>query len=141
MYKCRVFPYPITSKRPEKVMPAAYEFIRQWQAQCPGPHPHVLVKCFGEPLRKVYINPGLRHVDSKRYVPNVARRYRLLPCVKELLMESEEVPTVTQDGNLMLEGKAPTKEEFRVILGIGQIEDGQQTYKLVSFYPVSKKTA
>lgn len=138
MYKCKVFPYPITSKRPEKVMPAAYEFIRKWQAECPGPHPHVFVTFFGEPLSKVYISPGLRHVDTKRYVPNIARRYRFLPCVKELLMESEETPLPTKDGNLMLEGKAPTKEEFRVVLGMGTIEDGRQTYKLVTFYPVTE---
>jgi hypothetical protein len=138
MYKCKVFPYPITSRRPEKVMPAAYEFIRVWQAECSGSHPHVLVKCFGEPRIKVYIEPGLRHVDEKRYVPNIARRYRFLPCVKELLTESEERPVSTKDGNLMLEGKAPTKERFKVVIGPGAIEDGQQTYKLVTFYPVTK---
>lgn len=138
MYRCKVFPYPIGSKRPEKVMPAAYEFIKEWQAECPGPHPYMLVKCFGEPPSKVYIGTGLRHVDTKRYVPNIARRYRLLPCVKELLTESTETPVPTRDGNLMLDGKAPTNERFRVILGWGRIEAGRQTYKLVTFYPLSK---
>jgi len=138
MYKCKVFPYPITSKRPTQVMPAAYEFIKNWQAECPGPHPYVLVKCFGEPLRKVYLNAGFRHIDTKRYVPNIARRYRLLPCVKELLEESEDPPILTRDGNLMLEGKAPTKERFRVIIGSGRIEDGCQTYRLITFYPVTE---
>jgi hypothetical protein len=42
------------------------------------------------------------------------------------------------DGNLVLEGKTPTKEEFRVILGYGKIEAGGQTCNLVTFYPVTK---
>lgn len=119
-------------------MPAAYEFIKNWQAECPGQHPYILVKCFGKPLRKVYINPGFRHVDTKRYVPNIARRYRLLPCAKELLKESKETPVLTRDGNLMLERKAPTKERFRVVIGNGEVEGGRQTYKLVTLYPVTK---
>lgn len=113
-------------------------YIKNWQAECPGPHPYILVKCFGEPLSKVYIISGFRHVDTKRYVPNIATRYRLLPCVKELLAESEETPIPTRDGNYLLEGKAPTNERFRVILGMGHIEAGRQTYKLVTFYPVTK---
>jgi hypothetical protein len=58
--------------------------------------------------------------------------------VRELLAESEEKPVSTKDGNLMLEGKAPTKELFRVVIGLGEIEDGEQTYKLVTFYPVTE---
>lgn len=138
MFKCKVFPYPITSKRPEIVMPAAYEFIERWKAETPGKHPCVEVRCFGEPRQRVFIASAFRHIDYKRFVPNIARRYRFLPCVRELLMESTDSPVPTRDGNLMLEGKAPTKETFRVIIGEGEIEPGLTGYKLVTFYPVTK---
>jgi hypothetical protein len=138
MYKCLVFPYPIRPQRAEKILPIAYDFIAAWEAEtaCTGDRPHIMVKCFGEPRRKVFIDAAFRHIDHK-FVPNIARRYRLLPCVRELLMESTEKPVPTRDGNLILEGKAPTKEVFRVILGAGEEEDGHVTYKLLTFYPVS----
>lgn len=137
MYKCLTYPYPIGSKRPDKVMPAAQRFIEQWESESTG-RPHVMVRCFGEPLRKVYIKPGFRHMRQQRNILDIARRFRFLPCVKELLVESTEEPADTRDGNLMLEGKAPTKELFRVILGRGEPECGQETYKLITFYPVHK---
>jgi hypothetical protein len=137
MYKCKVFPYPITSKRPEKVMPSANRFLREWEAESSKSRPHVTVKCFGEPA-KVFIGPGFRHIRKERHILDVARRFRFLPCVKELLTESEERPVPTRDGNLMLEGRAPTKERFRVIIGKGEIEEGIETYKLVTFYPVTE---
>jgi len=137
MYKCKVFPYPIGSKRPEKVMPAAQRFIRKWEAETPDGAPFVTVKCFGEPA-KVFIGLAFRHIRRQRHILDVARRFRLLPCVKELLEESTDIPVPTGDGNLMLEGKAPTKELFRVILGEGRLEGGARTYMLVTFYPLTK---
>ncbi len=119
-------------------MPAARHFITEWKGESPGAHPFVEVKCFGEPLQKVFIASAFLHIEDKRFLPNIARRYRLLPCVRELLKESTERPEPTQDGNLMLEGKAPTKETFRVIIGRGMIEPGLDGYKLVTFYPVTK---
>ena len=118
-------------------MPAARDFIQNWEAQCGGQRLHVRVKFFDEPT-KVYINPAFRHIRRQRYILDVARRMRLLPCVKELLEESTDTPSKTVDGNLVLEGKTPTKEEFRVILGYGKIEAGGQTCNLVTFYPVTK---
>jgi hypothetical protein len=88
MFKCKVFPYPITSKRPEIVMPAAYEFIERWKGETTGKHPYVQVRCSGEPAQRVFIAPVFLHIDQKRYVPNIAWRYRFLPCVRELLMNS-----------------------------------------------------
>jgi hypothetical protein len=117
-------------------MPGAQEFIERWESESTG-RPYVMVSCFGLPRRKVFLKPGFRHMREQRNILDVARRFRFLPCVKELLIESTEEPIPTRDGNLMLEGKAPTKEIFRVILGKGDNEDGQTTYKLITFYPVS----
>ncbi|MBV6342313.1 hypothetical protein [Candidatus Magnetobacterium casense] len=132
MFKCKVFPYPIGSKRPEKVIPAALLFIDQWEAESAGERPFVTVKCFGEPAT-VFIGPGFRHIRESRNILDVARRFRFLPCVKELLTETTEAPDRTRDGNFMLEGKAPTNEIFRVILG-----EGPDGYRLITFYPVQK---
>jgi hypothetical protein len=118
-------------------MPAARKFIGEWEAESSASRPFVTVKIFGKPA-KLYISPGFRHIRKERHILDMARRFRFLPCVEELLMESEEEPIPTHDGNLMLERKAPTKERFRVVIGRGEIEEGQQTYMLVTFYPVTE---
>ncbi|MBM3299291.1 MAG: hypothetical protein FJY85_04990 [Deltaproteobacteria bacterium] len=132
MYKCKVFPYPIGSTRPDRVMPGALQFIKDWEAETAGGRPFVTVKCFGQ-VAKVFIGPGFRHIRESRNILDVARRFRLLPCVRELLMETTEEPVRTRDRNLMLEGKAPTNELFHVILG-----EEREGYRLITFYPVQK---
>jgi hypothetical protein len=43
-------------------------------------------------------------------------RFRLLPCVKELLRNSRDTPHTTRDGNLMPEGMTPAGDQFKVII-------------------------
>jgi len=149
MFKCRCFPYPIGKLhytrghviiRPKKVIPAAYEFIEAWQSETPEPHHYVEVKCFGEPYRKVFINSAFGHTEQKKDPYNLARRYRFLPCVRELLMNSEDTPERTRDGNLALVGKAPPfNEQFKVILSSYpvRLEPGLEGYNLISFFPLT----
>lgn len=149
MYKYRFFPYPIGNRhytrghviiRPKKVLPAAYRFIEEWQSETPEPHRYVEVKCFGKPYQKVFINAALIHTEQKKNPYNLARRYRFLPCVKDLLVNSEETPLHTQDGNLFLVGKAPPYNEiFKVVLASYPVRltPELEGYNLVSFFPLT----
>lgn len=144
MYKCKWFPYPIGYPHPAKggvlvppqrVLPAAYEFVTRWKAETPAPHHYVLVKCFGEPRRQVFINRVFKHIEGK-HPKDIARRYRFLPCVKELLEESTETPVPTRTGALLLAGKAaPYKETFAVIIAEVQVAPGVFDYSLETWYP------
>ena len=146
MYKCKHFPYPIGYVHPElgrvilpptKILPAAYEFIKTWKAESPGPPHYVLVKCFGRPYQKVFIDSAFEHIENKS-AGNIARRYRFLPCVRELLLECGETPAVTRGGSLRLEGKAPPYNEiFTVILEATEAPTGEHGRRLVTFYPIS----
>lgn len=148
VYKCRHFPYPIghvhpvmkrVVLRPEKILPEAYRFRDEWKRETPGLHPYVTVKCFGEPFQVVFINPAFKHIEELE-IRNVARRYRFLPCVKELLEECAEVPEPTPKGGLLLKGQAPPYGEgFAVIMEAdAEIASGLYGYRLSTFYPLSK---
>jgi hypothetical protein len=147
MHKCRWFPYPIgyphptkgyVLVRPDRVLPSAYQFIREWKRRTPPPHHFVLVRCFGEPPVPVYINGAFKHVERKS-ARDIARRYRFLPCVKELLEESEETPISTKTGTLLLEGKAaPYNETFAVILEETLIAPGLAGVCLKTWYPITR---
>lgn len=124
----------------QRVIPAAYAFIEEWRSETPEPHHYVTVKCFGRPYRKVFINAALIHTEQKKNPRNLARRYRFLPCLKDLLTNSEETPEPTRDGNLALIGKAPPyNERFKVILASYpvELEPGLEGHNLISFFPVT----
>ncbi|MFH1113639.1 MAG: hypothetical protein V1792_06925 [Pseudomonadota bacterium] len=131
--------------RPKKTLSAAYEFIKEWKAETPGPYHYLEVKCFGMSYQKVFIDPAFDHIERRRQrikadPKNIARRYRLLPCVKDLLMNSEDTPEPTRDGNLFLVGKAPPYNElFRVILSSFPVTlaPGLEGYNLISFFPLT----
>lgn len=134
MYKCKVYPYPFSTRRPPKIMRGVESFLSQWEAESPEEgRLYVVSKCFGAPTR-IYIGPSLRHI-RKRHLPDVARRLQLLPCVKELLEECEEMPTPTKDGKLKLEGKAPVIGSFCVVLD--KTPDEPESYNLVTIFPVT----
>jgi hypothetical protein len=153
MYKCLQRPNPVgkgDSKDgwgfapPDKVLPIAKAFIENWKAQFTDRQIYVDLKCFPEPTL-LYVNSGFRHIEGanerlrKPSPAQIARRYRFLPCVRELLENSKETPEPTRDGNLMLSGKTePYNERFKVIFGIGELPTGKYDYKLITFYPVAK---
>jgi hypothetical protein len=152
MYRCLYFPYPILYKhkrlnrviippqRVNTVISWGYEFIDQWRAESMGPNPYVEVRCFGNPSQRVYINNAFRYIEEKA-PEDIARRYRFLPCVRELLKESSDPPTAGRRGNLLLEGQAPPfKEKFIVIIeNNAKIGPGLYGYRLVNFYPRTDK--
>lgn len=83
-------------------------------------------------LQRVFIDDSHFHIEKKDRVDMVAR-FRLLPCVKELLRNSRDTPHTTRDGNLMLDGMTPTGDQFRVI-----IRPEKKGGCLQSFYRVKK---
>ena len=153
MYKCLQHPNPVGKgdpkqgwgfSPPDEVLPLARVFIDDWKALFTDRQIYVDLKCFPEPTL-LYVNSGFRHIEgagkgSRKPSPaQIARRYRFLPCVRELLENSMETPKPTRDLNLMLEGKAnPYNEIFRVIIGMGELPTGKYGYRLVTFYPSTK---
>lgn len=79
---------------------------------------------------KVFIDDFHHHIENKNYEDMVGR-YRLLPCVRELLKKTGDAPVLTAHGNLMLDGVTPGGTRFRVI-----IRPEKKGGCLQSFYPL-----
>jgi hypothetical protein len=132
---------------PEVILPIADEFIMQWREQCPDPNLYVEARFFKEPVR-IYIEPAFRNIgyplkearrrgDKSQW--NKARRYRFLPCVRELLEKSTAPPIRNErHGSLILLGKANhrPRECFKVVIKEGEPEPGLYGYFLATFFPV-----
>ncbi|MFH0826073.1 MAG: hypothetical protein V2B18_25245 [Pseudomonadota bacterium] len=78
---------------------------------------------------KVFIDDFHYHIEAKGDHDMVGR-YRLTPCVMELLTKATEEPEATPYGNLMLQGMTPDGEKFRVI-----IRPEKEGGALQSYYP------
>ncbi|MEI7451354.1 MAG: hypothetical protein WCJ75_17225 [Desulfomonile sp.] len=112
MYQCKVS--EITVRRSNRVIEHARKFIEEWRSECSGSRPHARVKFLGKKQR-VFIDDFHYHIEAKS-MKDMTGRYRLLPCVKELLKHSTDEPSQTEDGNLMLQGRTPTGDKFIVII-------------------------
>jgi hypothetical protein len=128
MYECRT--PVIDENKQQRVIEAAREFMKRWRAESRGSKPYVRVKFkyFGRKGR-ILIDDFHYHIEIKRKADMVVR-YRLLPCVRDLLRNSTDEPTPTEDGNLSLEGTTPDGQRFRVIIR----PEGDRGI-LQSFYP------
>lgn len=127
MYKCKSF--PIRARKAKRTIEQARRFIEQWRKESRGSRPYVRVICGG--LKgKVFIDDFHYHIEDKDYGDMVGR-YRLVPCVRELLRKTRDVPTATADGNLMLDGITRDGTRFRVI-----IRPEKRGGCLQSFYPL-----
>jgi hypothetical protein len=126
MYQCKS--HRIQARKSSRVLKDAREFIAKWRKESSGSKPYVRVKCLGL-NGKVFIDDFHYHIEAKDD-RNMIARYRLLPCVKELLRKTRDKPIPTQNGNLLLDGLTPTGNRFRVI-----IRPGKSGGCLQSFYP------
>lgn len=127
MYPCKT--HPIHSRKDERVIAQARKLVDKWRRQSPGSRPYVRVK-FPGLKGKVFIDDFHYHIEAKTGRDMVGR-YRLLPCVRELLRKCTDTPITTDDGNLMLEGVTPDGQRFRVV-----IRPEKRGGALQSFYPV-----
>jgi len=112
MYQCKTL--PIGHRKSSRVIREARRLIAQWRAKSRGSRPYVRVKCPGL-AGKVFIDDFHFHIESKADY-DMLRRYRLTPCVIELLRKTTDKPEPTPAGNLMLEGLTPDGTRFRVII-------------------------
>jgi hypothetical protein len=120
---------PISSRKAKRVINEAHRLMRGWRAESPGSRPYVRVRFLGR-RRRVFIDDFHYHIETKPFRDMIGR-YRLLPCVQELLKKTADVPTETEHGNLMLEGMTPEGEKFQVI-----IRPEKRGGCLQSFFPV-----
>lgn len=127
MYQCKT--PPIGFRKDRRVLREAYRFTEAWRAESPGSRPYVRVNFLAR-RPKVFIDDFHFHIGAKPLADAVGR-YRLIPCVRELLRKTTEPPKATADGNLMLDGITPDGTRFRVI--IRPEKDGGV---LQSFYPL-----
>jgi len=112
MYQCKT--EPIASRKTKRVIAEAHKIMREWRAESTGSRPYVRVRFLGRKGR-VFIDDFHYHIEIKPFKDMVGR-YRLLPCVRELLKNTDDTPTMTEDGNWMLEGMTPGGETFQVII-------------------------
>jgi len=112
MYQCKTS--EINAGSNNRVIEQARKFIEEWRSECSGSKPYVRVKFLGKKQR-VFIDDFHYHIEDKN-LKDKAGRYRLIPCVKELLKHSSDEPSITNDGNLMLQGQTPTGDKFKVII-------------------------
>jgi hypothetical protein len=126
MYHCKT--PPISSRKSGRVVAEARRLIKEWRRESPGSRPYVKVKFLGG-RQKVFIDDFHYHIESKNLRDKVGR-YRLVPCVMELLRNSIDAPRLTEDGNLMLEGLTVEGVRFRVV-----IRPERTGGCLQSFYP------
>jgi hypothetical protein len=80
--------------------------------------------------QRVFIDDFHFHIETKSLADTVGR-YRLLPCVRELLMHTTDTPEPTPRGNMKLVGITPEGDRFAVI-----IRPEKTGGVLQSFYPL-----
>ena len=112
MYQC--LNQPFQHKHPHQVFSAAYAFLKQWKRDSGVTPPAVTVIAFNPP-EPVLLNWFRGHTE-KNSEPDKERRYRLLPCVRELLENSTDPPTPRGQEDYALEGLTPGGNVFRVII-------------------------
>lgn len=124
MYQCSKQPF---SGPDSAVLRRSYRFLKQWKEDTATSPPGVEVQSFEQP---VLINWFRKHTDPKFNRQDKVRRYRLLPCVRELLENTTDPPFEAANGNFILEGMTPAGLEFRAVIK----PHGQRLY-LITCYP------
>ena len=108
MYFCKV--HPITASKHGRIVSKAHEFVRRGRAESPGSRPYVRVKCPGL-NGKVFIDDFHYHIETKGG-RNMTGRYRLLPCVKELLKKTTDTQCRQDRGILCWKGSHRKARSF-----------------------------
>ncbi|MBF0552677.1 MAG: hypothetical protein HQK60_19360 [Deltaproteobacteria bacterium] len=134
---------PIESKGKKAINRDGWAFYDQWCAKYVGRHegkrPRVSTRAFKDDqgiCRTVFIDLIRIHFKTKN-PGDTARRLRLLPCVKDLLENSEDTPIAIEDKSgksYVLKGMTPGKEKFIVV-----IQEKKDRLALLTFYPATNK--
>jgi len=112
MYQCKT--PPIHSRKAKRVIAEANRLLSSWRMGSRGSRPCIRAKFLGKKQR-IFIEDVHYHIDEKSFKDMVGR-YRLLPCVGELLRHTRDTPESTPHGNLKLIGMTPEGDRFAVIV-------------------------
>ncbi|MBF0509937.1 MAG: hypothetical protein HQK57_13560 [Deltaproteobacteria bacterium] len=134
---------PVESKGKKAINRDGWAFYDRWCAKCVGRHegkrPRVSIQAFKDDqgnCRTVFIDLIRIHFKTKN-PGDTARRLRLLPCVFDLLENSEDVPIAIKDKagkSYALKGMTPDGEKFIVV-----IQEKKDRLSLLTFYPATNK--
>jgi hypothetical protein len=128
MFVCRIV--PIAHRKNNRVLQEANQIIEKHRKKCAGSRPYILSAKLKTKV-KFFIDDFHYHLDNKS-LPNRVERYRLIPCVFELLKFTEEWPPRKGTGEncYMLTGQTPDGKCFEVI-----IRKEAENFVLQSLYP------
>jgi hypothetical protein len=129
---------PIRGRNNRAAITAARRFNRQWQKAAAGKkgkrRPSVkskAIKTKAGHKRKIFIDRFQEHLKQKN-ASDVARRLKLLPCVRELLVNINRKPRKIKEG-YKYSGRTPGGLLFTVIL-----KERRRELYLLTFYPDKK---
>jgi hypothetical protein len=128
MYQCRANTFTGKSR---KVFSKGKEFFRQWYADTGTSPPSIRVPAVSR--RPILINWLKRHIDAKPVADKITR-YRILPCVRELLENTPDSPVQETDESGepadVFYGLTPQGWEFKVTIK----RDRHGCLRLISCY-------
>lgn len=126
---------PIRGRNNRAVIKDARKFYKEWKKVCSGisakRRPYVKIRILKRGRQqntKIFIDKFQAHLRQKN-MQDVTRRMKLLPCVRDLLENTDEVPNM--EGNICLfRGKTPGGEIFEMV-----IKEYKKELYLFTFYP------
>lgn len=128
----------IRGRNNKAILRESRKFYRQWCKDCSGRkakrRPSVKSKSLKNgrgQKRKIFIDRFQEHLNPKN-IYDVARRMRLLPCVRDLLENTEEKP-IKRGNDYQFTGKTPSGRLFKVI-----IKEAANKLYFATFYPAWK---
>jgi hypothetical protein len=132
MYKCSVLPYH--RRQQKEVFDWFNEYAERLKKKQDSVRLYVWSNCFGKP-EKIFID-GFAHWEPRDNPPRSGKsanqravRYRLLPCVIELLEKTPDEPDFNpKEGRYELVGKTPNGIYFKVVLDVVNNERQVWTY-------------
>jgi hypothetical protein len=118
--------------KPAKVFNAGKAFFAKWYIDAGPSPPSIFVAVLEE---QVLIRALKGHLDSKP-IPQRSPRYKILPCVRELLENTTYLPEVIKDEegkvSYVFFGVTPRGWEFKVVVK----RDSQGKLRLITCYPL-----
>lgn len=141
MYQCKI--EPILGHDSKIVLEKSKSFLRAWIENAPKTakgRSFIQVTWF-KSRQEIYLDYLASHLDNKGLNDQI-RRYRLIPCVRELLEKSKENPismdSTDKHNKWNLVGLTPRGVSFYVI--ISQFRGGKLSGErfLNTFYPTKK---
>ena len=129
---------PIRGRNNKAILRESRKFYKQWCRDCSGKYakrrPSVKSKSLKNgkrQKRKIFIDRFQEHLTPKN-IHDVARRVHLLPCVRDLLENTEEKP-IKRGNDYQFTGKTPSGMLFKVI-----IKEAANKLYFVTCYPAGK---